>query len=167
MKNLSIKSINKILINKKELEEKTKVKIEIKGKNIILNGEEIDEYLAEKIIEAIELGFSTKIALLLTDENYILETMNIKLLTKKNPRMIRGRIIGTKRKTLDTIEEISDCKIVLHDNIVGIIAHIEDIKGIVQAISNIIKGAKTANVYSFLERLNSQRKPFILQLKKE
>ena len=167
MKQITIRSTNKLLINKKLIEEKLKVKIEIKGKIVFIDGEEIEEFVAEKVIEAMDLGFSTRIALLLAEEDYMFETLSIKSFSKKNPSVIRARIIGTRRKTLDTIEEITNCHVVLHENTVGIIAHVDEIKGAMQAIISLIKGTKSANVYSYLERLNSRRLPFVLQLKKE
>lgn len=167
MEHLIIRSVRKILANKAELEKKLKVKIELKGKNLIFDGDEVDEFVAEKVIDAMDLGFSLRVALFLLDEDYMFEKVRIKELSKKNPSVIRARIIGTRRKTLDTIEEITSCNIVLHENIVGIIGHVEDIKGAMQAILNLVKGAKNSNVYAYLERLNSRRLPFVLQLRKE
>jgi KH domain-containing protein len=167
MKTLQIENISRILINKKELETKLKVELDLKANNLVIKGDSLDEYIAERVIQAIELGFSTKTALILLDEDYMLETISIKDLSKKNPRVIRARIIGTKRKTLDTIEEISNCDIVLHDNTIGVIGHSDDIKGAMQALMNLVKGTKPANVYSYLEKLNARKLPFVLSLKKK
>ena len=103
MRTLQIRSLGKILTNKKELEEKLKVKIEIKNQSLLLEGNGLDEYVAEKVIEALDLGFSLRVSLLLLEEDFMLETIKIKELSKKNPKLIRRRLIGTKRKTLDTI----------------------------------------------------------------
>lgn len=166
MKQIPIKSTRKLLANKNIIEDKLKIKLEVKGKSLIIDGDEINEFVAERIVDALELGFSARTALLLKEEDYMLETLSIKSYSKKNPSVIRARVIGTRRKTLDTIEEITNCHVVLHENIVGIIGHVDEIKGAMQAIINLIRGAKNANVYSYLERLNARRLPFVLQLKK-
>ena len=96
----------------------------------------------------------------------MLETINIRQNSNKNPKLTRARIIGKRRKTLDTIEQITGCHIVLHDNIIGVIGYSEDIRGVLQAILSLIKGAKWANAYAYLERLQGYKQPFVLKLKK-
>lgn len=143
----------KILKSKNIIERKLKVKIEIKGKNLIIKGEEINEYLACSILEALELGFPLNEALLLLDQNFILEKIEIKNLTKRrNLSEIRARIIGTKGKTKQLIEELSDCFIVLHENTIAIIGEADKIKNCIQALIKIIQGSKQSSVYAYLER---------------
>ena len=161
-------TIRKILRSKKNLESKLKVKISVKGNNINLHGEEVNIYVAEKVFEAIERSFSINTALLLTDENYILEDIHIKDVTKKrNLEQIRARIIGTKGKTLKTISELSDCHIVLHENTVSIIGPAEKIKDAMNAIESLIRGSKQANVYKYLERQRAKIMPEDLGLRKK
>ena len=149
---------SKIRKNKKMLEEKLNIKIDIKKDRIELSGGELDEFVAEKVFEALELGFSINSALLLVDEEYMFETINIKDLSRKNPQVIRGRIIGTHGKTIDNLEELSDCKIVLKNNTAGIIGRAEDIERAMQALTSLIKGSKQSNVYHYLERLRKKKK---------
>ena len=149
----------KILQHKARLEKELKVKITSKGKNILAEGESIDEYLTEKVIEAIDLGFTIHQALLLKDEEIIFEKINIKHLTKRHDiNRIRARIIGTHGKTKSIIQDLSECFISLHDNTVGIIGRAEDIKKAMRAIESIIQGRKQGKVYSYLERLRSREK---------
>jgi rRNA processing protein Krr1/Pno1 len=166
MEVMKIENIRKISKNKKTLEKELKVKIFIKGRNIEFSGKEIDEFVAEKVLEALNLGFSVPVALMLKDEQIMFETLNIRSLSNKDPKIVRGRVIGTKRKTLDTIEQLSDCKIVLHENTVGIIANAEDMQYVLQALTSLIKGAKQSNIYKYLEKINTKfREP--LKLVKE
>ena len=74
----SKQTIKKIIANKKKLENKLKVKINIKQDNIELSGEQLNIYVAEQVLEAINKNFSVNSALLLTNEDYILEDINIK-----------------------------------------------------------------------------------------
>ena len=159
MQEIYSKNIRKILQNKRKLEKKLAVKITNKGGILFVKGEAEQEYLAIQIIEAINLGFTTEKALLLTEEDFILEKINIKDLTKRHDlERIRGRIIGTKGKTKKTIESLSDCFVSLHDNTVGIIGRAEDIEKAMQALTSIIQGSKQSKVYSSLERKRSKER---------
>ena len=161
-------AIKKILRNKKLLESRLKVRIEIKGLSINLDGEEIDIYVAEKVLEAIERNFPVNTALLLIDENYVLEDIPIKDVTKKkNLEQIRARIIGTKGKTLKTISELSECYITLHENTVSIIGPAEKIKDAINAIESLIRGSKQSNVYKYLEKQRAKFLPEDLGLRKK
>ena len=48
---------NRIIKNRKKLEGKLGIKITEKGKEITIHGSPEDEYIAEKVIEALEFGF--------------------------------------------------------------------------------------------------------------
>jgi len=157
----------RIIKGKKKLEEKLKIKIEIKGSQVSIEGKPEDEYLAEQVIEALDLGFPFSHAIQLLEEDLMIETINIKNHTKRRDlERIRGRIIGTKGKTLKTLSELTGCHLELKDNTIGLIGPPENIKIATEAIISIIQGSKQANVYSFLER--NHPKPIIdLGLKKK
>lgn len=144
---------------KPELEKALKVKIDIKGKQVTIDGEAVDEFEAAQIIEAIGFGFSTKKALLLKDPSYIFRRISIKDFTRrKNLEDVRGRIIGKEGKTKKTIEDISGVYLELNNNEVGLIGQAEDIEEETRALTNLIKGTKQANVYQKLEKLNAEKK---------
>ncbi|MEK6895197.1 MAG: hypothetical protein AABX48_01630 [Nanoarchaeota archaeon] len=143
----------RILLLEKQLESELKVKISNKGREFSLDGTPEREYFAEKIILAIDFGFEHSDAMLLNDEDFLFEVLNIKDYTKKdNLERIRGRIIGTERKTLDTLEQLTDCFFQLRNNQVAIIGPSERIKYAQEAIINLVKGTKQANVYARLEK---------------
>ncbi len=145
--------LRKILRNKKELESELKVKITNKGKNLFINGKPEKEYTALRVIEAVNLGFSIERALLLKNENIILQTLNIKDITKKhNLEEIRGRIIGTHGRTLKTLNKLTNCAMSLKDNQIGIIGDAEEIEYAIQALTSLIQGSKQGHVYGRLER---------------
>lgn len=152
-------AISKIKQNKAKLEKALNVKISFSGKNISLEGDALKEYVAIQVIEAINLGFAQEQALLLREEDFILETINIKEITKRRDlKTIRARIIGTKGKTKKILGDLSDCFIVLHENTVGIIGRAEEIKKAMQALTSLIHGSKQSKVYSYLERERSREK---------
>jgi len=153
MKNFILKNIKKVYENKNLLEKKLSVKINIEGRRLSIHGNEVDEFVASGVFDAIEMGFDIETALLISEQDYILEKIEIKNLTKRhNLAEVRARIIGTDGRTKALIEELSDCHIVLHDNKVGIIGESETIRTCMHAIKSIIHGSKQANVYAYLEK---------------
>jgi ribosomal RNA assembly protein len=159
MQEIYIENFEPIIHNKNRLEKELGVKITNKGKLIFVEGEGEKEYLALKVFEAIDLDFSIQRALLLKDENIILQTLHIKDLTKrKDLQVIKSRLIGTRGKTLKNLCHLTDCLISLKDNSMGIIGESESMEYAIQAITSIIKGSKQANVYARLEREKKNRR---------
>ncbi len=159
MEKIYSQSAGKIRQNKHKLEKELNVKISFTGKTVNIEGRAVEEYLVSNIVEAMELGFTAEQALLLKDEEVIFEKINIKDITKRHDlARVRGRIIGTHGKTREHIEELSDCFVSVHDNVVGIIGKSEDIKKAIQAVTSIIQGSKQSKVYSYLERERAKSK---------
>ena len=153
MKTVYFEKIQRILKNKKRLEEELNVKITNKGKEIFIEGEAEDEYIAEKVIDALNMEFPLKVALLIKNEGFVLEILNIKDYTKRHDlKRIRARIIGTGGKTLRTLCNLTKCFFEIKNNDVGIIGHNEYIEIAQEGIFSIIKGTKQANVYAYLEK---------------
>ena len=153
MRTFYVKNKRKIAQNKGLIEKKLGVEIGFKGNNIIISGDELSEYLALRVFDAVERGFSINEALLLADENYMFEKISIKDISRrKNLSEVRARVIGTFGRTLKTMCGLSNCEIVLHDNMVGIIGKADDIEFALTAMKSLIKGSKQANVYSYLEK---------------
>jgi len=149
----------KILQNRKRLEHELKVKITNQRKIIFLEGKAEDEYTACEVIKAINLGFTITDALLLTNEDFILEKILIKDITKRRDlERIRGRIIGTKGKTKKTIESLTDSLIAIHENEVGIIGRADEIESTITALTALIRGKKQTKTYSYLEKERSKNK---------
>ena len=159
MQEIYTEFIRKVLQNKPKLEKRLNVKITNKGKNLFINGKPENEYTALQVIEAVNLGFSVDRALLLKDANIILQTLNIKDITKKhNLEEIRARIIGKQGRTLKTLNKLTNCVISLKDNHIGIIGDVEDIEDAVQAITSVIQGSKHGHVYGRLERQKKEKR---------
>ena len=153
MKILIIEKLPRILKNREQLEKRLNIKITNRGKEVFIDGSPEDEFIAEKVIDALEFGFPFSTALLIKDEDCIFEIIPIKHYTKRKDRVrIRARIIGTNGKTLKTLCELTKCHFELKDNEVGIIGEPEYIKSAQDGILSLIKGTKTANVYAYLEK---------------
>lgn len=159
MLHIASNRIAEIKKKKALLERKLKVKIEIKDPIVKIEAEPFDEYEAEKVFDAINLGFSVETALTLLEEEMVFEKLNLKDYTRrKDLEVVRGRLIGTHGKTKNTLEQITGCTIKVKDNQVGIIAHGDTISGTITAVTNIIRGTKQGNAYKYLERINAKKR---------
>jgi len=153
MKTIISEKIARILKNKKNLEEKLNVKITNRGREVFIEGTPENEYIAEKVIDALNFGFSFSTAILIKERNFIFEIINIKQNTnRKDLQRVRARIIGKNGKTLKTLNQLTGCNFELKDNFVGIICDPESLKNGQEAVISIIRGAKHSNVYNFLEK---------------
>jgi len=153
MKKIICEKLTRIIKSKKRLEKILNVKITNRGKEVYVQGKPEDEYVAEKVIDALEFGFPFSTAIMIREHNCVFEIINIKDYTKRKDLVrIRARIIGTKGKTLQTLHHLTNCFFEIKDNSVGIIGAPEFIKNSQEALISIIRGSKQANVYSFLEK---------------
>ena len=160
MKKIFSEKFQRIIKHKEKLEGNLKVKITNRGKEIFIEGHPKDEYYAEKVIDALNFGFSFPTAILIKKGDFIFEILNIKDYTnRKDLERIKARIIGKGGKTLKVLHDLTECYFELNENNVGIIGVSEYMKNAEEAVISIIKGAKQSNVYNFLEK--NREKPVI------
>ena len=153
MKKIILDNSSKIIQEKKNLEKELNIQISFVNKEVFIEGLPEDEYVAEKVLDAINFGFSTKKALLIKKQDLMFEILNIKNhMRGKNIIRVRGRIVGEGGRALMTLSQLSDCHLEIKGNQVGIIGDTENIENAQNAIIMLIKGSKHANVYAFLER---------------
>ena len=153
MRNLQVMNIRRIRKAVPAIENKVKIAISFGKGSIGIKGNELNEFLVEKIITAVDFGFDVEDALLLTNEDFVLEFLDIKEHTRrKNMKDIRGRLIGTDGKARKTIEKLTGAVIVISDNDVGVIVDSNHLDAVLQGIESLIHGAKHGNVFSYLEK---------------
>tara|TARA_Y100000310_G_scaffold328062_1_gene395468 strand:- start:14602 stop:15105 length:504 start_codon:yes stop_codon:yes gene_type:complete len=153
MKVILVDKLPRITKNKAKLEKTLEVKISNRGKEVSIQGKAEDEYIAEKVIDALNFGFPYSAAISIKTEENIFEILNIKDHTKSHDlKRVRGRIIGTEGKVLKTLSNLSGCAIERRENEMGIIGPPENIENAQNAIISIIKGSKQTNVYAGLEK---------------
>ncbi|GIU68343.1 MAG: RNA-processing protein [Candidatus Pacearchaeota archaeon] len=153
MEKIFFDKISRILKNRKRLEDKLKVKIVIHGNYILIEGEPEKEYIAKKVLDALNFGFPLSVAFLIKDKDFEFEELNIKDYTKrKDLSVVRARIIGKKGKTFRTLNQLTNCFFEIKGNRVGIVGEPEYIKNAQNSIISLVRGAKQANVYHFLEK---------------
>ena len=110
---------------------------------------------ARDIVRAIGRGFSPERAMWLLDEDKMLDVINLKEYvgsSKKALTRVKGRIIGRDGKTRRIIEETTDTLISVYGHTVAIIGSYEGLRVAREAIEMLLKGARHATVYRFLER---------------
>ena len=152
-----IERFKRILKNRKRLEKELNVKISVSKENISVEGSPENEYVAEKVLKALDFGFPLQVALMIKENDYIFEILNIKDYSrKKNLERVRARIIGKAGKSLSTLSTLTGCYFELKDNFLGIIGSPENIKTAQEGITSLIRGSKHGNVYSYLERHQSK-----------
>lgn len=155
---ISVENIKKVKKAVPLIEKKLKVHFTFNKSSVAFKGKELHEFLTERIIKALEFGFDIEDAMLLVEEDYILKFVNIKEHThRRNLKDVRARVIGRKGKTIKTIENLSDCKMAVKDNKVGLIVNQEFLDITIQALESLIQGSKHGNIYSYLEKQCSKR----------
>ena len=161
MRNIPVENMNKVKKAVPVIENKAKVKIGFGNGNVSVKGSELNEYLIEKVIRAVDFGFDVDDALLLMSDDFVLEFIVVKEHTRrKNLKEVRARLIGTGGKARKTIENLTGSVIVIHGNDVGIIVDSNHSEAVAQAIESLIQGAKHGNVFAYLEKQNISRRRF-------
>jgi len=153
MRNVIVERMRKVKRAVPRIEERMKVKLGFGKDSVSVSGSELDEYLVEKIICAVDFGFDVEDALLLKNEDFVLEFIDIKEHTRrKNLKDVRARVIGTGGKAKKTIENLTGSVICINLNKVGVIVDSAHLDVVVQAIESLIQGARHGNVFAYLEK---------------
>ena len=161
MRNVPVVSMRKIKKAVPAIENKVKVKIGFGKGFISVKGSELNEFLVEKVIHAIDFGFYSDDALLLLSDDFVLEFIEVKEHThRKNLKEVRARLIGTNGKARKTIENLTGSEIVIQGNTVGVIVDSDHLDSVIQGIESLIQGAKHGNVFAYLEKQNKLRRKF-------
>lgn len=159
MEIIQIENLKEIKKAKEELEKKLNIKITISKKTVTIEGNPLEEYEVANVLNAVSFGFSAKKSIHLLGEEISFKKLNIKDFTKrKDMYEVRARIIGKEGKIKRTIEDLSDCEIILRGNTLGILGSAEEMEKVITGITNLIRGSKVSNVYSYIEKLNREKK---------
>jgi ribosomal RNA assembly protein len=145
---------------KKDLEEKTNIKIDIDSKTgeIALDDHELEDPLtlikAENIVKAIGRGFSPEKAYRLFDDEADFFVFNLhEYVGKKEAhvRRLKSRVIGKEGKTKRVLEELTDSKISVYGHTIAIISDVLKMNIMKKSIDMLLTGSKHATVYRFVE----------------
>lgn len=144
--------------SKKEIEEKLNIKVYISKNLVELEGEDwISLKRVENFFRALELGFEEEDCKKLLKENFNFEIIRIKdfvknLNNRNRLKELKGRIIGIKGKVKRNIEKLTNSKITIYRNLIGIISDEKNIFLARRSIEMILEGRMHSTVYSFINR---------------
>jgi len=115
---------------------------------------------AREVLKAISLGFNPDMALMLTDETYMFECIDLSetARNKSDLKRIKGRIIGESGKAKKMIEELSGAKLVIGEKHIAIIGDYEEVRIAREAIEMLIRGRQHKTVYNYLRRQRHELK---------
>ncbi len=149
---------------KKRLEELTGIKL---GVDSATGEVSIDETPCEDptmglktrdVIQAIGRGFSEDKAMKLLDEDAFLRIFDIKDFAHSSGRMreLKGRVIGSRGKTRNLIEELTGASVSVYGHTVAIIGNLLQLDIASRAVEMLLQGSEHATVYRYLERMRPQ-----------
>lgn len=110
---------------------------------------------AKEAVTAIARGFSPEHAMILTDEEHVLEIISLVDYvgdSEKALERFRSRLIGTRGKVRANIEEISETHISIYGKTVAIIGAPENVKQARDAIELLLSGKTHKTSYIFLRK---------------
>ena len=138
---------------KKTIERKTKTKLTVSGNNVEIDGDSFGELKAQNVVLAIGRGFSSDKALLLLDDDYLFEILQLRdfVKTEKSMRSRKGRVIGREGKSRKRIENFTNCFVSVYGKTIAIIRKYDDLEHAKEAIVMLLTGSKHGYVYGFLE----------------
>ena len=143
---------------KKRIENKTHTKLTIdsnEGDVFVKGNESYNVYIARIIVLAVSRGFNPSIAINLVNDNYSLEVINIKDFSGKSKTKImriKSRIIGSKGRSKQLLEQLTNTDICIYGKTVSVIGNVENSVLARRAIEMLLRGSKHGNVYSWLEK---------------
>ena len=149
---------------KKQVEKYTNCKLDIdseEGDVFISCDDALGLFSGREVVRAIGRGFNPEIALLLLKQDYSFELIDLKDYGGKNKNTLvrlKGRVIGDKGRSRRTIEELTECYIVVVGKTIGLIGEAENASIAKQAIESLLAGSPHSNVYSFLERKRKEKR---------
>ena len=147
---------------KKLIENLTKSKLDIskEGDVVILGEDALLLYTAREMVRAIGRGFNPKIAEQLIKPDYALEIIDLNVVAGKNKNMmerLKGRVIGTKGKSREEIERLTETNISVYGKTIGIIGEIGQATLAREAVAMLVSGSMHKTVYHFLERKRKEQ----------
>ncbi len=145
---------------KREIEGQAKVSLGVNSKTgeVTVKGSEkapLKYYIATNIVKAIGRGFNPEYALLLLNDNYYLELMEIEdFAGKKESEQLakKGRVIGKEGIVRKRLEEETGCFISVYGKTVGIIGHADDLELARKSVGMLLKGKSHDSVFSYIKK---------------
>ncbi len=147
--------IKKIKENQELLEKSLEVKIKIGPRaEVTITGDGMECWDAKNVLKAISEGFIIDRAMLLKNEKYVMESIEIEDFAKKrdDEKRILARAIGRDGSARRKIEEFTDCFIKINEKTINIVGEYEDVMDAKEGFIKLLDGATHSAVFRFLEK---------------
>src|SRR3989344_2244713 len=107
MKKIISEKFPRILKNKRRLEKELGIKISHRGKEVFFSGNPENEYVTEKVFDALEFGFPFSVALEISNEDLMFEVINIKSSLLISNATLNGKPNSSASKTFSVTYSFS------------------------------------------------------------
>jgi len=134
----------------RRIEKLTRCRISV-GEAIGISGEGLDVLKAEEIVKAIGRGFNPDRAMILADDEYVLEIFSMSGESENTRKRLMARVIGKSGSTKRIIEHQTGCFISVYGKTVSIIGHSGDIERASKAVEQLLSGRSHGFVYRRLK----------------
>lgn len=138
-----------------ESETKTKIMVDSKEGDVRISGNDaIMLFTVREVIKAIGRGFNPQVAQLLLRQDYTFEIINLSdyATTTRGVKRIKGRLIGSKGRSRQTIEDLTETYIVAYGKTIGIIGEAEWVNVARKAVDSLLMGSTHSSVFTWLEK---------------
>ena len=152
--------IGKKGVTKKELEEKTGIKLNIDSKQgeVTIEDNDVKDPLVliktENIVKAIGRGFSPENAMMLLGDDsdfFVFDLHDYVGKKDAHVKRLKSRIIGKEGKTKKVLEGLTESKISIYGHTISVISDMEKMNILKKSIDMLLTGSKHATVYRFIE----------------
>jgi len=133
-----------------EIKKRLGVNVSTDANSVELEGEGLELQTATNIIKAIGRGFAPVRAFRLFEDNQMLEVIELGGISEARAATTRSRVIGTKGRTRERIEEASGAAVSVYGKTISIIGAWEQIQTAKTAIEMLMGGAMHSSVEKFL-----------------
>jgi len=135
------------------LEGELSVKLGVEGNTITIEGEPLSEVRAWDVVKAIGRGFPPDRAMLLLDDEYSFQLVDIGDYVKRSAqRRMKGRVIGTDGRARQNIENLTHTRIEIYGGTIGLIGKEPEVTIAREGMVMLLTGAKHFTAYSFIEK---------------
>jgi len=143
---------------KREIEGRGKIKLKIEGTSVSIDGEGLLAWKAHDVVQAIGRGFNPEYALMLFNEDYVFEMLNLKDFgAERSWDRLRGRVIGQGGKARRLIQKETGAFISVYGKTISFIGTFEEVDMAKEAVLMLLSGSKHGSVHRFLEQQNKRR----------
>ena len=142
---------------RKKIEQSGDVKLWVDTENNlvkVIGKDAYQVYVVKKVIKAIARGFNPDKALVILDNGYDFELIDLRdfgAKEKKDLYRLRGRVIGERGATRKYIEKISGCEISIYGKTIAIVGPNEAINVVRLGLEMILNGARQGRAYAFIK----------------